>query len=63
MTTPPVTLPVALNTWATGSALAARDIEHVHNRRLRPDPRGLAPLRPLHLATANVAEWLDRRLK
>ena len=56
MAAPPVTLPAALNTWATGSALAARDIEHVHDRRLRPDPRGLAPLRPLHLAGYNCVE-------
>ncbi len=42
--------------WARGSALAARDIEHVHNCRLRLDARGLAPLRPLHLARYNRVE-------
>jgi len=49
-------LPAALNTWARGSALAARDIEHVHNRHLHLDARGLAPLRPLHLARYNRVE-------
>ncbi len=39
-----------------GSALAARDIEYVHDRRLCPDARGLAPLRPLHLARYNRVE-------
>ena len=56
MAAPPVTLPAALNTWARGSALAARDIEHVHDRHLRPDPCGLAPLCPLHLARYNCVE-------
>jgi hypothetical protein len=56
MAAPSVTLPAALNTWATGSALAARDIEHVHDRRLHPDPCGLAPLSPLHLAGYNCVE-------
>ena len=56
MAAPPVTLPAALNTWARGSALAARDIEHVHDRHLRLDARGLAPLRPLHLARYNRVE-------
>jgi len=56
MAAPPVTLPAALNTWARGSALAAWDIKHVHDSRLRLDPRGLAPLRPLHLARYNRVE-------
>ena len=56
MAAPPVTLPAALNTWARGSALAARDIEHVHDRHLCLDARGLAPLRPLHLARYNRVE-------
>ena len=56
MAAPPVTLPAALNTWARGSALAARDIEHVHDRHLRLDARGLAPLHPLHLARYNHVE-------
>ena len=59
MAAPPVTLPAALNTWARGSALAARDIEHVHDRHLRLDARGLAPLRPLHLARYNRVELVD----
>ena len=56
MAAPPVTLPVSLNTWARGSALAAWDIEHVHDRRPRHDACGLAPLRPLHLARYNRVE-------
>ena len=56
MAASPITLPAALNTWARGSALAARDIEHVHDRRLRLDARGLAPLRPLNLARYNRVE-------
>ena len=55
---PPVTLPAVLNTWAWArdSALAAWDIEHVHDRHLLLDGPGLALLHLLHLARYDCVE-------
>ena len=51
-----VALSAALNTWARGCALAARDIEHVHGRLLLLDGCGLASFRDLHLARDDRVE-------
>ena len=56
MAASPITLPATLNTWARGSALAARDIEHVHSRFLLLDGCGLASFRDLHLARDDRVE-------
>ena len=56
MAASPVALSAALNTWARGCALAARDIEHVHGRFLLLDGCGLASFRDLHLARDDRVE-------
>ena len=49
-------LSAALNTWARGCALAARDIEHVHGCFLLLDGCGLTSFRNLHLARDDRVE-------
>ncbi len=58
MAAPPVTLPLpfAPRTRARGGALAAWDVIHVNNRRLRLDCHGLAKIRYLNLAGHDSVE-------